>query len=131
MNGDGGPDPRADARSWTISVGLGVLAAAGTLSANLLIVRAFPDAAVGATGSLLLAMVAGSAVVALFLRWPWWVATLLIVALVMVVPAVVAWGWPSWAGRIDGFSGWSAFDLVLALVATALYWIVLRRVPVR
>ena len=37
--------PRADGPTWGVAVGLGVLAAVATLLANLLIVRAFPDAA--------------------------------------------------------------------------------------
>ena len=37
--------PRADGQTWWITVGLGLLAAVATLVANLVIVRAFPDAA--------------------------------------------------------------------------------------
>lgn len=41
----GAATPRADGTRWGIAVGLGVLAAIATMLANLLIVRAFPDAA--------------------------------------------------------------------------------------
>lgn len=104
----------------------GAMALVGAYDAGELMV-----VALRATASLLLAMLAGSAIAVMFLRWPWWVGTLVLAALFLIAPVAVAWGWPTFAGRTDDVTAWWAFDLGLALLAAGLYWLILRRVPVR
>lgn len=81
-------------------------------------------------GSLLLAMVAGSAVVALFLRWPWWVGTILLTVLLVLLPFLTALVLGSWT-PLAGIRAWWGFELAAAVVLAAVAWWMARRVPVR
>lgn len=87
-------------------------------------------ATVRGAASLLTVMLAGIAIVALFLRWPWWVGTVVLVVVFAVLPPLVALGWPVLGDRLGELSGWWASDAVTALVLAALYWWMVRRVPV-
>lgn len=88
-------------------------------------------AVVRGAGALLLAMTGAMTVVALFLRWPWWVGAGLLVLVFVVLPAVTAFLLTAVASAVDGLSGRWGWDLSAATVVTMIYWAVLRRVPVR
>ena len=83
------------------------------------------------TCGLLLAMVLGSAVVALFLRWRWWVGTAVLVLLLLVLPALTSFVSPDLAAAAADAQGWWGGKLVLAALVAAAYWWTMRRVPVR
>lgn len=80
---------------------------------------------------LLLAMVLGSAVVALFLRWHWWVGTVVLVLLLLVLPAAASFVPPDLAAAAADAQDWWGGTLVLAGLVAAAYWWMMRRVPVR
>lgn len=79
----------------------------------------------------LFVVTAASAITALFLRWPWWVGTGVLVLFLVVLPGLTAFLLPSVAEAVDRASGWWGWDLAVAVVATGAYWWVIRRVPVR
>lgn len=81
-------------------------------------------------GSLLLGMGGGMLVVALFQRWHWWVGTVVLAALIWVVPVVLALTLPSVWAAVEAAAGWWGWELSLAVVALGLYWLVARHVPV-
>lgn len=84
-----------------------------------------------ALGTVLLALTAASAITALFLRWPWWVGTGVLILLFVVLPGLTAFLLPSVAETVDRASAWWGWDLASAVVTTGVYWWVIRRVPVR
>lgn len=86
---------------------------------------------VRALGAVLLAMAGATMVTALFLRWPWWVGVGLLLLLFVVLPPVTTFLLPAVGAAVDRASGWWAWDLSVAVVVAAIFWWILRRVPVR
>lgn len=84
-----------------------------------------------ALGSILLALTASSAITVLFLRWPWWVGTGVLILAFVVLPTVAALLLPGAPDVITRVTGWWGWDLALAVLATSVYWWLIRRVPVR
>lgn len=87
-------------------------------------------ATVRGAASLLAAMLAASAIVALFLRWPWWVGTIVLTVIFAVLPWLIRLTWPVVGDGLGAVSGWWGSDVATALVLAALYWWMMRRVPV-
>ncbi len=86
--------------------------------------------AVRGVGAVLMALVAGITITAIFLRWPWWVGALLLPAAAIVLPWLVGWAWPGLADAVGSAIGRPGFDLATAVVTAGIYWLVVRRVPV-
>ncbi|GAA1177271.1 hypothetical protein GCM10009584_18450 [Ornithinimicrobium humiphilum] len=70
-------------------------------------------------------------VVALFLRWPWWVGVSALVLVWGLVPLAIALTRPGLAAALDELGDRGATGYAVALVAAALAWLVVRRAPVR
>lgn len=85
--------------------------------------------ALRAVGAVAVSLAAATGVVAVFLRWPWWVGTTVIVASFVLGPWLAAE--VQVRGLLQAPLGWWGRDLVLAVVIGALTWFVMRRVPVR
>ncbi|MGD8201042.1 hypothetical protein ACQE98_10300 [Ornithinimicrobium sp. W1679] len=86
---------------------------------------------VSALGAVLLGMAGATMITALFLRWPWWVGVGLLLLLFVVLPPVTTFLLPAVGAAVDRASGWWGWDLSVAVVVAALFWWILRRVPVR
>lgn len=84
-----------------------------------------------ALGSVLLAVVAASAITVLFLRWPWWVGTGALILILGVLPLVTVVLLPALAQALTTASAWWGWDLALAVLATGVFWWIISRVPVR
>lgn len=84
-----------------------------------------------ALGSILLAVVAASAITVLFLRWPWWVGTGALILVFGVLPLLTVFLLPSLTQALETASTWWGWDLALAVLATGVFWWIIRRVPVR
>ncbi len=87
-------------------------------------------ATVRGAASLLTAMLASITIVALYLRWPWWVGTIVLVVVFAVLPPLLALTWPVTGGWLGAASGWWGSEVVTALALAALYWWMMRRLPV-
>lgn len=83
----------------------------------------------GGFGGALGAMLAGSLVVAVFLRWRWWVGVGMLATVAWVIPALAAWVEPL-GTALTAFAAWpGAMPLGVVGLAVA-HWFVLRRLPV-
>lgn len=85
---------------------------------------------VRALAAVVLALVAASAFTVAFLRWPWWVGVVVLALFLTVLPLLLLLV-PALGEAVDAASAWWGWELVWAAVATAAYWWVMRRVPVR
>lgn len=82
-------------------------------------------------GALAGGLATGTAIAALFLRWPWWVGVGALVVLGAVVPPALTLAWPGLGSAVDGATDWWGADLASAVAMAGLYWLIARRVPVR
>lgn len=85
--------------------------------------------ALQASGLLAVLMALGLVVVALFLRWPWWVGVSLLTLL--GVGSMVAAAVGSTLGSPGADLAFPGSELVLALALAAVSWLLARRIPVR
>lgn len=85
----------------------------------------------GVTGLLLTGMAAGSAAVALSLRWPWWVGTTVLVLFLVILPLLGSLALPGTTAWLTEAQGWWGTGLLVAPVLATAYWWLVRRVPVR
>lgn len=81
-------------------------------------------------GAVLMALVAGTTITTIFLRWPWWVGALVLPAAAIVLPWLVGRAWPGLADAVGSAIGRPGFDLATAVVTAVVYWVIVRRVPV-
>lgn len=86
--------------------------------------------AVRGLGAVLLALVGAITITTVFLRWPWWVGALVLPALAILLPWLVGWALPGLADAVGQAVGRPGFDLATAVVTAAVYWVIVRRVPV-
>ncbi|MDO5739845.1 MAG: hypothetical protein Q4P07_06820 [Ornithinimicrobium sp.] len=84
-----------------------------------------------AAGSVLMALVGASLITAIFLRWPWWVGVGALAVVIVLLPAVVEVAWPALADTVGRLMDWWGFNLVAVVPTAAIYWLVMRRMPVR
>lgn len=87
-------------------------------------------AAVQGAGMLALSMAVGTAIVALFLRWPWWVGTIVLTLFFLAFPWVVGLV-ISDVAPLTAARGWWGAELLAAALAAGVYWLIARRIPVR
>lgn len=71
------------------------------------------------------AMLTGMVIVALFQAWPWWVGTIILTAVVAVLPPLLIQVDPG--ALINLGVGWEVLRVV---VLVGLYWLLMRRLPV-
>lgn len=87
-------------------------------------------AAVQGAAVLALSMAVGTAIAALFLRWPWWVGTVALTLFFMVLPWAVELV-VSDVAPLTAVRGWWGAELLAAALAAGVYWLIARRIPVR
>ena len=90
-----------------------------------------PVQAVGvAVGAAAAPMLAAAGITALFLRWPWWVGTSVLVVIFVLLPMVAGFV-PPVGEALDRADAWWGSDLVVAVLLTGVFVGIMRRVPVK
>ena len=87
-------------------------------------------AVVAAVGATVGPMMAAVTITAMFLRWPWWVGTGVLVGFFVVLP-MVAGLLPAVGEALDRADAWWGSDLLVAVVLTGVFVGIMRRVPVK
>lgn len=86
--------------------------------------------AVVALGAVVAPQLAAATITALFLRWPWWVGTSVLVVIFVLLPLVAGF-LPPLGEALERADAWWGSDLLTAVVLVGVFVGIMRRVPVK